>query len=122
LQKLLFVYNANSGKINGYLDALHKVISPKSYACNLCVLTYGIFKENRAWKNFRETSKRPMEFLHLDEFKKKYASKFGHTFTFPIVLLDTANDLEIFIHTKELNEMKNADALIQLIMERNKTL
>lgn len=122
MQKLLFVYNANLGKINGYLDVLHKVVSPKTYPCNLCDITYGVFKENNAWKSFRETSKTPMEFLHLDEFKKKYASKFGDTFTFPIVLLDTANDLEIFIHTKELNEMKNADALIQLIMERNKTL
>ncbi|NCT17624.1 MAG: GTPase [Flavobacteriaceae bacterium CG_4_8_14_3_um_filter_34_10] len=119
---LLFVYNANSGKINGYLDALHKVVSPKTYACNLCDITYGIFKEKKDWKKFRETSKTPMEFLHADEFKKKYASKFGHKFTFPIVLLDNANDLEIFIQTKELNEMKDVDALIQLITERNKNL
>ncbi|PKP25884.1 MAG: GTPase [Bacteroidetes bacterium HGW-Bacteroidetes-2] len=121
MQKLLFVYNANSGKMNGYIDALHKVVSPKTYACNLCDITYGIFKENKVWKRFRETSETPMEFLHLDEFKKKYASKFGHKFTFPIVLLDTANTLEIFIHTKELNAMKNADALIQLIVERMKS-
>ena len=86
MTKLLFIYNANSGKINGYLDALHKVVSPKSYTCNLCDITYGIFTENKAWKKFRNESAIDMQFLHKDEFLKKYASKFGSKFTFPLVL------------------------------------
>ena len=59
-----------------------------------------------------------MEFLHKDEFFKAYASKFGHKFTFPIVLGATSNGLEIFVKTEELNEMKNAKDLIELITKR----
>ncbi|MCR9183660.1 MAG: GTPase [Flavobacteriaceae bacterium] len=120
MTKLLFIYNANSGKINGYLDALHKVVSPKTYACNLCDITYGVFTENKAWKIFRTSSNIPMEFLHLDEFKKQYASKFGSKFTFPIVLLKNKGELELFISTEELNGLKNANELIDLIREREK--
>lgn len=120
MKKLLFIYNANAGKKSSFLEALHKVVSPKTYNCNLCGITHGIFKEDKTWKNFREASDLQMEFLHLDEFKKQYASKFGYKFTFPIVLSTNQNGLEIFISTEELNSLKNADELIQIITNRQK--
>lgn len=115
MTKLLFIYNANSDKINGYLDALHKVVSPKTYSCNLCDITYGIFTENKAWKNFRKESAIDMEFLHKDEFNKTYASKFGSKFTFPLVLFVNKGELEVFISSDELNRLKNANELIKKI-------
>lgn len=119
-EKLLFIYNANSGKINGYLDALHKLVSPKTYSCNLCEITYGVFTENKTWKKFRTSGNFPMKFIHLDEFKKQYASKFGSKFTFPIVLLENKGELELFISTNELNGLKNAEGLIEMISDRLK--
>lgn len=119
-EKLLFIYNANSGKINGYLDALHKLICPKTYSCNLCEITYGVFTENKTWKKFRTSGNFPMKFIHLDEFKKQYASKFGSKFTFPIVLLENKGALELFISTNELNGLKNAKELIEMISDRLK--
>lgn len=115
MKKLLFVYNANSGKTSSFLDALHKAVSPKTYPCNLCCITFGIFKEDPTWKKFREASDLSMEFLHLDEFRKGYASKFGYKFTFPIVLSISQNELQIYVSTEELNSLKNADELIQVI-------
>lgn len=119
-QKLLFIYNANSGKVNGYLDALHKLVSPQTYSCNLCGITFGVFTENKAWKKFRKSNDVPMDFKHRDEFKKQYASKFGSKYTFPIVLLENKGELELFISTEELNELNTAEELIQLIVERVK--
>jgi len=118
MKKLLFIYNVNSGKTRSFPDALHKAVSPKTYNCNLFDITYGIFKEDKTWKNFRKASDLSMEFLHLDEFKKRYASKFGYKFTFPIVLSANQNELEIFISTEELNSLKNAKELIQMITNR----
>ncbi|PRX57874.1 GTPase [Flagellimonas meridianipacifica] len=120
-EKLVFVYNANSGKKNAIVDSLHKVFSPSTYDCNLCDITYGVISENRTWKQFREDSTHDMIFLHRDEFTKKYASKFGAKFTFPIVLVEGVNGLEVFIGTDELNELKSSKELIQLIKERNKS-
>ncbi|PWL37829.1 GTPase [Flagellimonas aquimarina] len=117
-QKLLFVYNANSGTRNAILDSMHKVLSPSTYDCNLCDITFGVIAENRIWKKFRQSSKQEMLFLHKDEFAKKYASKFGHKFTFPIILVEGTHGLEIVISTEELNQLKTASGLVRLVKER----
>ncbi|MEL6306382.1 MAG: GTPase [Bacteroidota bacterium] len=117
-QKLIFVYNADSGKKNAVLDSLHKVFNPDTYDCNLCDITYGIIGENRTWKRFRKENQNPMEFLHRDEFQKTYASKFGYKFDFPIVLVEGEHGLEVLISAKELNSLQTPQALIQLLEER----
>lgn len=117
-QKLIFIYNAESGLRNAVIDSMHKVISPKTYDCNLCDLTFGVFSENTTWKKFREASPVEMEFLHKDEFKKQYASKFGHKFTYPIILAATENGLEVFSGTEEINAIASAEELMQLIDQR----
>tara|TARA_R110000868_G_scaffold327313_3_gene588307 strand:+ start:146 stop:520 length:375 start_codon:yes stop_codon:yes gene_type:complete len=118
IKKLIFIYNANSGKRNALLDTVHKLVSPNTYDCNLCDITYGLFTENKAWQKFRRTSKLEMEFLHKDEYLNKYKSKFSYKFTFPIVLAELTDSLSVFITTKELNEYKNVESLMQAIRER----
>lgn len=118
IHSLLFVYNANSGFGNIILDGAHKVLSPGTYKCNLCELTFGFISERAVWKRFRNQSELQMKFLYKDEFKKAYASKFIPRFTFPIVLAESADGLEVFIGTSELNGMEAADELIRLIEER----
>ncbi|MFK7812552.1 MAG: GTPase [Maribacter sp.] len=118
-QKLVFIYNADSGIRNMILDSAHKIFSPETYECSLCDITYDAFTENSVWKKFRKESDLQMEFLHKDEFAKAYASKFGYKFTFPIVLAETNNGLEVLVKTKELNELKKAEDLIGLINERS---
>ncbi|MEX0288178.1 MAG: GTPase, partial [Flavobacteriaceae bacterium] len=68
LHKLLFIYNANSGLGNMLLDGAHKILSPSTYECKLCDITYGAFTERKIWKAFRKESGIEMEFLHKDEF------------------------------------------------------
>ncbi len=118
-EKLLFVYNANSGKGNTLMDVAHKILSPKTYDCNLCDITFGVFSENKLWKRFREQSSLDMEFLHKDEFAKGYASKFGHKFTFPIILAESANGFDVFVGTEELNTLKNPQDLIRILKSRS---
>lgn len=120
LEKLIFIYNADSGLRNQLIDGAHKILSPDTYECNLCDITYGAFTENKVWKEFRKQSDLDFEFLHRDEFAKAYRSKFGYKFTFPIVLASADENLEVFIKTEELNTLEDAEALIGLITERKK--
>ena len=115
LMKLIFVYNATSGKINAVLDSIHKITSPETYDCNLCAITFGNFSENKTWKDFREASKVEMTFYHKDEFLTKYRSKWLPKYNFPIVLSEENNELRVFITSEELDVLKNADALIKEI-------
>ncbi len=118
LKRLIFIYNANSGKHNAVFDMVHKILSPTTYNCNLCDITFGLFKENKSWKKFRKASNTPTEFLYKDEYTKMYASKFGYKITFPIVLAETDYALEVFINTDELNSLEMVEDLMQLIEKR----
>jgi len=118
VEKLIFVYNAYSGTRHVVLDALHKLIRPNTYACSICKVTHGILSENSRWKNYRLASEVKMEFLHIDEFQKRYASKFGYKYTFPIVLWEDEGEMGIFISTEELERIQNEEDLINLVEEK----
>ena len=118
LEKLVCVYNADSGKRNAVMDSLHKILSPSTYECNLCDITYGLFGEKKEWREFRSGFQMEMEFLHRDEFTRAYASKFGSKYTFPIVLGAGSGEFEVVIGTAELNQVQDAAQLMALIEKR----
>ena len=72
LPTLMFVYNADSGLFNTMADIGHKIFSPETYECALCALTHGYFKERGEWREFVENLGTECQFLHRDEFVKRY--------------------------------------------------
>jgi len=114
-KKILFIYNANSDTGSQLFDFAHKILNPATYDCKLCSLTFGNFTENKQWKTFRKSllaKGYELEFLHKDEFVKSYKSKFGHAFTYPIILVETAYDLEVLLSTPTLNAMETVEELV----------
>ncbi|WP_167342662.1 GTPase [Nonlabens sp. SY33080] len=125
VSRVIFVYNANSGAINAVLDSAHKILSPKTYNCALCNLTYGIFKEKEEWLRFRESvdklSNLSFEFLHKDEFEKNYKSKWLPKYSYPIILTtNQRQEIEVLASSLELSECKETKDLISLIESRLK--
>ena len=41
-RKFIFIYNAKGGKWNSTLDLVHKYVSPRTYKCSLCKITFNI--------------------------------------------------------------------------------
>ncbi|MPY65528.1 hypothetical protein F8S09_02315 [Deinococcus sp. SDU3-2] len=70
---LIFVYNADGGALNGLKDLWHKAVSPQTYACSLCAVTYGPLGMRREWRDFVRGLGREVRFLHRD----KLAAEFG---------------------------------------------
>lgn len=137
VSKLIFVYNATSGKLNSLLDSAHKIVSPTTYECTLCHLTFGVFKENELWARFRESltntnSSLQLEFLHKDEFEKQYWSKWLPKYSYPIILsltddvqdyndgFGTNSGMDIFLNTKELNQITETEILMETIHKKIK--
>ena len=111
--KYVFVYNAQSGRLHGLMDAAHKLLSPSTYACKLCALTYDVWSENETWKTFRESFPVSLEFLHIDEFKKNYPEAFKKFDNFPFVLMLNADaSWKIFISREDFEKMTSLDDLI----------
>ncbi len=117
MKKLIFVYNADSGQWNAYMDMAHKIFSPSTYPCSLCDITYGIFKIRPEWEEFIEHSPIPFEFLHKDEFLQHFQNH--QKIPLPVILLESEKgELETFINEKELAGLKNIEALKVLILNR----
>lgn len=108
--KLIFVYNADSGLVNTLMDIGHKAISPQTYECNLCDLTFGMFVEHKKWKEFRKQSNIDMEFLHRDEFEQRYGQKFDYP-----LILKQGDKLSVMIPQAKLNQIQTLDELISQV-------
>ena len=117
-ERLVFVYNANSGFGNALLDSVHKTLDPKTYNCNLCALTFGLFSEHKKWKEFRQGSGLEMEFLHRDEFKKRYPNERQEKEDFPQVLILKEGKLQEFLLKVEINAMKSQEDLILAVQAK----
>ena len=71
-QRLIFVYNADGGRLAGLKDMFHKILSPATYPCSLCAVTYGAFSIRPEWQQFIRQLPVPVEFLHRDEFERDF--------------------------------------------------
>lgn len=116
MNKLIFVYNADSGKWNAYLDMAHKVFSPATYPCSLCDLTYGIFNIRPEWDEFVKNAPVPMEFLHKDEFWAQYPA--WREWPLPTVLKADQNGISAVLHAEELQALQSIKALKTNILNR----
>lgn len=112
---LLFVYNADSGLFNTVTDIAHKVLSPQTYACNLCALTHGHFRVREAWVNFLQTLNADCEFLHRDEFQALYPQSSS---VLPAVFKKTTDGLELWIDAEALRNCASLDELQQELISR----
>ena len=111
--KLIFVYNANSGRLNTLFDIAHKLLSPGTYQCELCSLTHGALSEKKAWKEFRERTGLKMEFLHKDEFEQLHEISFDYP-----VILKQSDSIDLFLNADEISQVKSVDELIALIEQQ----
>ena len=109
MNEYLFIYNANSGIGNALVDYGKKYISPDTYDCELCMVTYGPFGMKRDWKAFVGSLDLPVRFLHKDEL----LDEFGEVdTTFPALLrnqdgqLINILDSSDFAKVKTLNDLK----------------
>lgn len=68
--ELILVYNADSSFFNIIKDALHKTVSPSTYQCSLCGLTYGTLRMKSEWKTFIDKLKIPSKFFHRARFSE----------------------------------------------------
>jgi len=115
---LLFVYNSDGDLISGIKSNLHKYLKPSSYQCRLCALTWGPLTMKRDWKHFVKSLGFSVDFLHRDEFRKKY----NNQSSLPAAFLYDGESLEIFISAKEMNRCKTLAALELLVTDKLKKL
>ncbi|OKL40350.1 hypothetical protein [Pontibacter flavimaris] len=104
--KLFFVYNAESGFFNKLTDFAHKAISPKTYSCSLCALTYGRFEMFPEWAAYLKTLPCELSFIYKNEWT------FGDVCNkFPVVALQQEGKVAVLLTAEELDSMRSLEEL-----------
>ena len=117
--KLIFVYNADSGLVSTLKDYVHKTVSPSTYQCNLCALTFGNVGMHNKWSSFVDELAVPVEFLHRNELRNRFDTE---DLLLPAILKADGSDISVLITAKEINDLWTLDELIGLVSVRVKDL
>lgn len=112
---LVFVYNANAGIAAGIVDSIYKTISPATYPCSLCAITYGAMRMNPKWKAWLEAQRFESKFYHRPDFRAAWPHV---TVDLPAVLVERDGALTPLVASHEVVDAASVDALIALIESR----
>lgn len=113
-EKLIFVYNANSNLFSAVTDFAHKILSPSTYQCQLCTLTYGNFIIKQEWKVFIEGLPIESAFLHKNEFETKYNLRTD----LPAVFLTTDSTMNEIITKQQIENCHSLQDLTLLVTQK----
>ena len=117
--ELIFIYNAGSGLFNAMSDFAHKLLSPSTYPCSLCMLTYGNTGMKKEWKTFLESLPYKKTFLHKDEAQK---TSVEIPKELPAILLkDEQGEIQQLVSATELNQLQSLKELMLFLQKRLKS-
>ncbi|MBI4852953.1 MAG: hypothetical protein HY819_14275 [Acidobacteria bacterium] len=119
IERLIFIYNANSGLASAISDSAKKLFKLK--ACGLCTITHGLLKEKQEWKNCESELNLPIDYFHKDDYpndlkeivKDKLPCILAKTTPKPIILL---NDEEI---NSCAGDVANLETKLKESLEKN---
>ena len=109
IDRLIFVYNAESGTMNSAIDFAHKMLSPETYECNLCKITYGNFAMKKEWKEFLKQVTTEVKFMYKNQFVKAYGIKDEE---FPAVFKIKSGRIKKVLSCNELNSMNKIEEIV----------
>ncbi len=113
--KLIFVYNANAGIAAGIMDSIHKTLSPATYPCSLCAITYGAVRMNPRWKAWLKAQPFESVFYHRPDFRAAYPEIVADL---PVILVERDGRPETLVSVDEFGDAATVDELIALIEKR----
>ncbi len=113
--RLLMIYNADAGLVNGAMDLLHKMLRPETYACRLCGVTYGLTGMKRAWARTVAALPYPVEFLHRDEWALTVQDR---DIALPAIVLERDGALDMLVSAEDFDSIETLTALQALLSAR----
>jgi hypothetical protein len=111
--RLIFVYNAKAGFLNGMMDSIHKTVSPDTYECSLCAVTHGFFTMDKAWRAYLKSLPYEASFYHRPDFRAQFPADADQAL--PLIALEEAGALKILVGPADLKSCKDSNALAAMI-------
>jgi hypothetical protein len=113
---LIFIYNANGGIFSALADAAHKLVSPATYPCSLCAITYGAVSMRGEWKTYLKRLSHETRFYHRDDFARDWPAE---AVTLPAILEQTGGGTLTTVMSKEdLDTVQSVAQLVAMLEDR----
>ena len=110
---LVFVYNADEGKMNAMMDSAHKLFSPSTYQCSLCAITHGMVTMRGEWKTYLDALPVETQFYHREDFRQKWPANAA---VLPAIFqLENDGSLTTLADAEALSQPSNVSELIALL-------
>ena len=113
-RRIIFVYNADSGLLAQLKDYVHKIVSPDTYPCSLCQITFDNLGMKRAWRRFVQALPHLAVFLHRDELAAHHPALAD--VALPAVILDDDGAMRVLVSAEELDRTPDVGALQALVL------
>jgi hypothetical protein len=107
---LLIVYNADEGLFAALGDAVHKAVSPDTYPCSLCAITYGAVRMRPEWRRHLQSLPYEVRFHHRPDFHRAYPAL--ATLPLPAILLDESQGPRVLLDATMLKGMSTVGEMI----------
>lgn len=108
-RELCFIYNAQSGVKHAFIDYVHKIVSPDTYQCSLCSVTYGNLGMHRQWADYLRALPFKTRFFYQDTLPADLERA-----ELPAVFVVMDGHWEKVIDHEEMNAAKTLVDLISL--------
>jgi len=108
-KELTFVYNVNSDLISRMIGFSHKVISPQTYPCKICSLTWSSLHMQKEWAEFIRELPFKVRFEYRDQWKTCQK--------FPLVLLKEKGETRVLLYPEQINKFETVQELIRFLKE-----
>ena len=113
--RLLMIYNADGGLFAMVSDAVHKAVSPRTYPCSLCAITYGAVTMKSEWRRYVERLSAQVTFHHRDDFAKAWPELH---FALPAILIENDGCLSELVSARDLSSIASVTELTALLDAR----
>lgn len=115
-RRLVIVYNANAGLMAGVMDSVHKTVSPSTYPCQLCAVTYGLTSMRKEWRAFLDETGLELLFHHRPDFRAAFPQ--AADWPLPLVALEQGGALTQLVSAADFTAIPDLPTLIRVVRER----
>jgi hypothetical protein len=115
-QRLVIVYNADAGVLAGVMDSVHKIVSPSTYPCQLCAVTYGLAAMKRDWRQFLDGLGMELLFHHRPDFRAAFPQ--AADWPLPLVAVEADGQLRQLVTAADFAAIPDLAALIATVRNR----
>ncbi|MDA8018891.1 MAG: hypothetical protein MPN21_15730 [Thermoanaerobaculia bacterium] len=104
IDRLIFVYAANSGRLGAFVDSAKKLLQVRG--CSLCALTHGLTGEKEEWRSCRDEIGVPIDTYHLDDQPSDVERVAAGAY--PCVLAKSGDELMLLLGPDTLDRLRGS--------------